>query len=324
MYRSTEKLWPSRITGARRRLGAPGSSARRRACAAASSAISVSALASTTMSPGVWARSIGGRSVGDGAGLGGEQVHSAGSEPRASIGGAVEALSADHDEPRRAALAGQPGAVEMLLDAVADRLHDLPAVAAGHVDETLDPQYVVRADQRRRAGRGNAAGSATGPRSTTKLSKSSWSCSPSSSCSEGRAARSSSAAAASPSATAGGTLPCSARDQLHPRPQPRLDIAAQAPRARPASSRSVLFRITRSAQASWSANTSSSGLSWSIAGSARALPGDRLGIVGEAAGGERGGVDHRDDAVDRHAGADLGPGKGLRPAASATPGPRSR
>ena len=35
----------------------------------------------------------------------------------------------------------------MLLDAVADRLHDLAAVAAGHIEEALDPQHVVRPDQ---------------------------------------------------------------------------------------------------------------------------------------------------------------------------------
>src|SRR5437762_3292903 len=45
------------MTGASRRLGARRSALRRPACAAASSAISVSALASTTISPGVWPRS---------------------------------------------------------------------------------------------------------------------------------------------------------------------------------------------------------------------------------------------------------------------------
>ena len=35
----------------------------------------------------------------------------------------------------------------MLLQPVPDRLHDLPAIAAGQVDKTLDPQYVVQADR---------------------------------------------------------------------------------------------------------------------------------------------------------------------------------
>ena len=35
----------------------------------------------------------------------------------------------------------------MLLQPVADRLHDLPAIAAGQVDKTLDPQHVVQADR---------------------------------------------------------------------------------------------------------------------------------------------------------------------------------
>ena len=42
-------------------------------------------------------------------------------------------------------------------------------------------------------------------------------------------------------------------------------------------------------------------------GIGRALRGDRFGIVGEAAGGDGGGVDHGDDAVDRERGADLRP-----------------
>ena len=51
----------------------------------------------------------------------------------------------------------------MLLQAVADRLHDLPAVAAGHVDETLDPQHVVRAGSRPASRARNASPSSTGP-----------------------------------------------------------------------------------------------------------------------------------------------------------------
>ena len=40
----------------------------------------------------------------------------------------------------------------MLLDAVADRLHDLPPVAPRHLEEALDAQHVVGADQRREPG----------------------------------------------------------------------------------------------------------------------------------------------------------------------------
>ena len=42
-----------------------------------------------------------------------------------------------------------------------------------------------------------------------------------------------------------------------------------------------------------------------------ALAGKRLGIVGEAAGCDGGAIDHGDDAVDRHARGDLGPVEGL-------------
>src|SRR5205085_94128 len=61
--------------------------------------------------------------------------------------GTVQAFAADHNEPCLALLVGMPRTVEMLLQPVADRLHDLPAIAAGQVDETLDPQHVVQADR---------------------------------------------------------------------------------------------------------------------------------------------------------------------------------
>jgi hypothetical protein len=48
--------------------------------------------------------------------------------------GAVEAFAADYDEPCLALLVGTPGPVEMMLQPVPDRLHDLPAIAAGPVD----------------------------------------------------------------------------------------------------------------------------------------------------------------------------------------------
>src|SRR5262252_8081898 len=58
----------------------------------------------------------------------------------------VEALAADHDEPCLALLARQPGPVEMLLKPIADRLHDLPAISARHVDKAFDPQDIVQID----------------------------------------------------------------------------------------------------------------------------------------------------------------------------------
>src|SRR5438874_8047382 len=136
------------MTGASLRLGAAGSVARRRACAAAMSAISVSALVSTMMSPGVWARSI---AADPSAMIPGSVASRCMSHcrERGADRGAVDALAADHDEPARRALAREPGAVEMLLDAVANRLHDLPPVAARHVEKAFDPQHIMGADQRR-------------------------------------------------------------------------------------------------------------------------------------------------------------------------------
>src|SRR5437016_14474857 len=122
------------MTGASRRVGAAGSAARRRACAAAMSAISVSALASTMMSPGVCARSIAADPSAMIPGSVASKCMSPRRERRAN-GGAVNPLAPNHDEPARRALIGQPGAVEMLLDAVADRLDDLPPVASRHIEE---------------------------------------------------------------------------------------------------------------------------------------------------------------------------------------------
>src|SRR6266853_4119432 len=132
------------MTGASRRLGAAGSAARRRPCAAASSAISVSALASTTMSPEVWARSIAADPSATIPGSVASRCMSC-RRQRGADRSAVDALAADHDEPARRALARQPGAVEMLLDAVADRLHDLPPVAPRHIEEALDAEHVMGA-----------------------------------------------------------------------------------------------------------------------------------------------------------------------------------
>src|SRR5712691_11614955 len=139
------------MTGASRRLGAASSAARRRACAAAMSAISVSALASTMMSPGVWARSMAADPSAMIPGSVASKCMSRRRERQADRG-AVDPLAPDHDEPARRALAREPGAVEMLLDAVADRLHDLPPVASRHIEKALDPQDVVGADQRHQPG----------------------------------------------------------------------------------------------------------------------------------------------------------------------------
>ena len=215
-------MWPSHITGASRRL-ARRIFARRRACAAASSAISVSALDSTTISPGVWARSIAAEpsAIVPGS-VASRCIQPPDVSSAAAYRDAVEALAADHDEPGLARLARAPGPVEMLLHAVADRLHDLRRSRPGTSRKPLTRNTSCTRIARP-AGRGTA-GSATGPRVTTKLSKSSWSCSASSSWTEGRAARSSSAAAARPSATSAGTLPSRATTSLTP--------AAAAPRSR--------------------------------------------------------------------------------------------
>jgi hypothetical protein len=59
-------------------------------------------------------------------------------------GGTVEPFAADYDESRLALLVATPRPVEMLLQPAADRLHDLPAIAPGQVDKTLDPQHVMQ------------------------------------------------------------------------------------------------------------------------------------------------------------------------------------
>ena len=69
-----------------------------------------------------------------------------------------------------------------------------------------------------------------------------------------------------PSMTDGSTAPWAARSSLVPGRSLALMSATTASSAS-ADSRSVLFRTTMSAQLIWSSNTSSSGLSWSRAGS---------------------------------------------------------
>ncbi len=91
-------------------------------------------------------------------------------------GVAVQTLFADDDETARARLAGLPDAIEMMLDAPADALHEKAHGLSGDLDETFHAQDVMLArevgepgDERRRGRRSTAS-------STTKLSKSSWSC----------------------------------------------------------------------------------------------------------------------------------------------------
>src|SRR5215469_813641 len=185
MYRSTERLCPSRMTGASRRLKARGSAARRRAWAAASSAISVSALASTTMSPGVCARSTAAdpsamipgsvarrcirstrhceepqatkQSRSAEGQVGQKLLRCARNDAsnlrsqRRSDGTTIETLLADHHQPREALLAHLPRAIEIMLHPIAHRLDHLPAVAARQREKTLCPQDVMRADNRDKA-----------------------------------------------------------------------------------------------------------------------------------------------------------------------------
>ena len=120
------------------------------------------------------------------------------------------------------------------------------------VDEALHAQHVMRLRRRRRAGAIAAPGRSTAGRSTTKLSKSSWSWPSSASWCEGRAARSSSAAAPRPSSTAASMRPSRVSTIFTARGHHGGDLAAHASRVAAASSRSALLSTTRSAQRSWS------------------------------------------------------------------------
>ena len=113
-------------------------------------------------------------------------------------------------------LAGAPRPVELAAEARADALHQQPHRLAGDVEEALHAQHVMRpaiASARRSTKR---VGIARSPgTSTTKVSKSSWSCSSSASWCEGRGARSSSAAAARRAAHRASIAPFARRDDLH-------------------------------------------------------------------------------------------------------------
>ena len=167
----------------------------------------------------------------------------------------------------------------------------------------------------------SACGESKAGSSTMKVSKSSWSCSPSRSWCDGRLARSASASAPRPSSTGDRHLAVLGLDDLDGARQRLADLAGRRSRRCALDIRSALFRITRSAQSSWSSKTSSSGLSWSSDGSSARWRGDRLGIVGEAAGRDGRAVDHGDHAVDRDARGDLRPVEGLAPAAWASARP---
>src|SRR6266849_10958137 len=290
------------MTGASRRLGAAGSAARHLACAAASSAISVSALASTMMSPSVWARSI----AADPSAMIPGSVASrctSGRRERRPDGGAVDALAADHDEPARRALAREPGAVEMLLDAVADRLHDLPPVAPRHIEEALDAEHVMGADQRREPGaeRGTIADRpalddkaveivvvvllfkivARGPGGEVVLGRG------------GEAER---------HRRRDSTL--LGIDELHAAAQPGRNVAAQ--RGEAAGRDQVgLVEDDEIGAGELIAKHLFERVVVIDRRVGGALPRDRLGVCRKAAFGRRRRVDHGDDAVDRQAGADL-------------------
>jgi hypothetical protein len=66
---------------------------------------------------------------------------------------AIEALAADYDKPRLTLLANTPSAVEVMLEPIADGLHNLPPVAARHVDKPLHPQHVVQTDRDAQTGK---------------------------------------------------------------------------------------------------------------------------------------------------------------------------
>ena len=155
-------------------------------CAAASSAISVSALASTTMSPGVWPRST---AAAPSAMVPGSAASRCISQPSSAARdrGAVEALAADHDEPRGPRLAGaarrgRNSAATRSPTACTTCRRSRPGTSRKPLTRRMSwarisrREPVAEARHRRRPGRA----------STTKLSKSSWSCSPSRSWHDGR------------------------------------------------------------------------------------------------------------------------------------------
>jgi len=156
----------------------------------------------------------------------------------------------------------------------------------------------------------NCAVLATGPRSTTKLSKSSWSCSPSASRCEGRLARSSSAAAPRPSRTVGRDLAVGRLDELHDRAEPAADLSPE----RVARGRVEQVRLVEDDEVGAGELVGEDLIERVVVVDRRVrrpLRLERRRVVGKAPVGHRLGVDHDDDAIDRDAALDLGPVEGL-------------
>src|SRR5262245_55668705 len=110
--------------------------------AAARQAMSVSAADSTTMSPGVCARSTAAvSSTVPGVAARRRMSAEGGGADRRLDRGPVEAGATDDDE--RTPFVRPPGAVEVALEAVADALDHEPALAGGHAREALDAKHVV-------------------------------------------------------------------------------------------------------------------------------------------------------------------------------------
>src|SRR5215470_20098992 len=65
---------------------------------------------------------------------------------RGGDGGAVEAFATDHHEPALALLAQAPGPIEIMLHPRAHALHNVPKILAGHMEEALEAEDVVRRD----------------------------------------------------------------------------------------------------------------------------------------------------------------------------------
>ncbi len=288
IYRSTEKLWPSRITGAsrkrrrRRVLGAPPRLRRRE-----QRDLGVGARQHDDV-----ARRLGeidrGRSVGDDARV--RWRADAFSRPRRRSRPASAASTAARSRPflpittsrvARASPAAQ-GRSKCCSMRPPTAWIDEAAVAARHIGEALDPQHVLRADrggepgaERRRyrpPGRSRRQ-SCRNRRGRARLRSRAATAAP-----RDRPRRAPRARAPPPAA------PCPAR------PRPALPPAAAAPRSRrrnparaAASRRSVLFRITRSAQSKLVGEHLLERVVVVDRRIGAALPRDRLRIVGEAA-----------------------------------------
>ena len=152
--------------------------------AAARPARSLSANDSTATSPGVWPRSTGSTMLVEARAevVARRCIASARvSQQRASTPARSSPLRPMTTRRPWRASRGRPGAVVLVADARADRLHQKPHRLAGDGGETLHAQHVVAFGEPRRRARRARPGSAISGSGTTKLSKSSWSWSSSSS-----------------------------------------------------------------------------------------------------------------------------------------------